>query len=159
MKQSNEKQKEQLFCVYAARGFSPEEAARRAGYADADLGTQAALLLCNGKIRRRIAKLSRELSFLSPAALARAALERLALGEPEFSAQDGEALPEKQAWFHIAEIKRPKGGGLEVKFCDRLRALSLLAQMGNGGDAANSLIEALSRSAVRMEGEGDGEHI
>ena len=34
--------------------------------------------------------------------------------------------------FHISEIKRPKGGGLEIKFYDRLKALQCLQEMYNG---------------------------
>ena len=50
--------------------------------------------------------------------------------------------------FHVAELRRPKGGGIELKFYDRLRALSLLAEMGAGGDgAAGSLLSALEKSA------------
>ena len=31
--------------------------------------------------------------------------------------------------FHISEIKRPKGGGIEIKFYDRLKALQCLQEL------------------------------
>ena len=31
--------------------------------------------------------------------------------------------------FPITEIKRPRTGGIEMKFCDRLKALEKLAQL------------------------------
>lgn len=150
MKQQDDNQRRTLFCVFAARGFAPEEAARRAGFDAEDCGTVSAQLLCDAKIRKRISKLSRELTFCSPAALARAGLERIALGEPDgvlpLLGDDG--IPTVGGLFHAAEIKRPKGGGIEIKFYDRLRALSLLAELNTGApEETNSLLSALARSA------------
>lgn len=48
----------------------------------------------------------------------------------------------------MAEVRLPKGGGVEIKFCDRLKALSLLAGLDGGEqNAAGSLLAALARSA------------
>ncbi|MFR1110288.1 MAG: hypothetical protein ACLSDO_04085, partial [Anaerotruncus colihominis] len=56
--------------------------------------------------------------------------------------------------FHAAEVKLAKTGGVEIKFFDRLRALSMLAEMGgtSGGDA---LLEALSLSARTLGTDGE----
>lgn len=51
--------------------------------------------------------------------------------------------------FNIAEIKRPKGGGIEIKFFDRLKALDRLAQMSTDEsiDSALPFYRALENSA------------
>lgn len=49
--------------------------------------------------------------------------------------------------FNVSEIKRVKGGGVEIKFFDRLKALEKLyeyAHAGDNGAAAASLLEALA---------------
>lgn len=54
--------------------------------------------------------------------------------------------------FNVSEIKRDKGGGVEVRFFDRQKALERLydyAHSGENGAAAESLLEALT---------GDREH-
>lgn len=59
-------------------------------------------------------------------------------------------LPELDL-FNVSEIKRPKNGGMEIKFFDRLKAFEKLREMvtpaGNGNSPA-SFYEALERSAV-----------
>ena len=132
-------QKETCFCVLAARGFSPEEAARRA-----DLADMENLLLGSVRVRRKIARLRAQLyEMFPPQALARAGLARIALGDAS-GVLDGQQTGGDL--FHAAEVKLAKAGGVEIKFFDRLRALSMLAEMGgaSGGDA---LLEALSLSA------------
>ena len=57
--------------------------------------------------------------------------------------------------FNISEIKRPKGGGIEIKFFDRLKALQCLQDM-NGleqGDQS-SFYRALEQGVQTFE---DGE--
>lgn len=52
--------------------------------------------------------------------------------------------------FNVSEIKRVKGGGVEVKLFDRLKALEKLFELENSfsdRDKANDLIKALSDSA------------
>ncbi len=51
--------------------------------------------------------------------------------------------------FNVAEIKRPKGGGIEIKFFDRLRALERLADMTaeEAVDTALPFYRALENSA------------
>ena len=51
--------------------------------------------------------------------------------------------------FNIAEIKRPKGGGVEIKFFDRLKALEHLAQIATdeSSDCALPFYRALENSA------------
>lgn len=55
--------------------------------------------------------------------------------------------------FNISEIKRPKGGGLEIKFFDRLKPLERLAEMSES-EAATAIpfYEALNGSAKALYG-------
>ena len=49
--------------------------------------------------------------------------------------------------FNVSEIKRVKGGGLELKFFDRQKALEKMFEFANSfvsSNSALSLIEALS---------------
>ncbi len=49
--------------------------------------------------------------------------------------------------FNVSSIKRVKGGGVEVQFFDRQKALERLydyAHAGQNGDTAESLLEALT---------------
>ncbi len=53
----------------------------------------------------------------------------------------------KMNLFNVSEIKRDKGGGVEVHFFDRQKALERLyeyAHAGENGEAAESLLHALT---------------
>ena len=50
--------------------------------------------------------------------------------------------------FNISEIKRPKGGGMEIKFFDRIKALEKLRELTTDkGSNDLSFYEALEKSA------------
>lgn len=155
MNYMEKKDQEQLFCVYMARGFSPEEAARRAGVDFALCSRQGTLLLANSRIRAKIRRLSRELDFCSPSALAKAGLTRIALGDLSgaLSLLDEDApIPANAELLGVAEIKRPKGGGVELKLFDRIRALSALAELDGGrSEASGTLLAALAQSARGLD--------
>lgn len=55
--------------------------------------------------------------------------------------------------FNVSEIKRVKGGGMEIKFFDRLKALDKLSQAVSlqEGLTAGSFYEALEKSAASNE--------
>ena len=50
--------------------------------------------------------------------------------------------------FNVSEIKRPKGGGMEIKFFDRLKALEKLREVVS---SPASFYEALERSSARLK--------
>lgn len=54
--------------------------------------------------------------------------------------------------FNVSEIKRVKGGGMEIKFFDRLKALDKLLQVVNAedGTSAVSFYEALEKSTMSV---------
>ncbi len=56
--------------------------------------------------------------------------------------------------FNISEIKRVKGGGMEIKFFDRLKAFEKLNELtaANNGEGL-SFYRALEKSVEEMRGE------
>ncbi len=58
--------------------------------------------------------------------------------------------------FSVSELKRAKGGGLELKFYDRLKALECLSQLGSGNERIDlSFYQALEKSSKLMGSSGD----
>ena len=55
--------------------------------------------------------------------------------------------------FHVAEIKRPKEGAMEIKFFDRARALEKLASLSMERESSGSLYDAIGSVAERSEGD------
>lgn len=52
--------------------------------------------------------------------------------------------------FNVSEIKRPKGGGMEIKFFDRLKAIDKLRELSleQNGKEKTSFFDALEKSAA-----------
>ena len=74
---------------------------------------------------------------------------------------DPEDLPDPDSLdlFLISEIKRPKGGGLEIKFFDRLKAMEHLEALvlGEKDAAASQLFSAIEQGAAALQaGDCDG---
>lgn len=61
--------------------------------------------------------------------------------------------------FNVSEIKKPKGGGTEIKFFDRFRAIDKLSELAESEERKNacSIYEALERSAAGTCGEEENE--
>lgn len=145
-------EKEKLFCSYYAVLGDARGCAARAGFCISPSKT-AQKLLGRQDIRAEIDRLEKERRTFSPQAekgLCRLAFGsvtdalRLMLAEETLSAEEIEKLD----LFNVSEIKRPKGGGIEIKFFDRLKALEKLAQMSGGAEnAESSFIKALSEGA------------
>ena len=134
--------KEKKFCqIYAALN-NLKEAAVHAGYDAESAQATAEELIAREDIAKEVSRLSAKNSE-SLCDRAVAGLLRLAFGnyddcikllyrdeEPDLSAMN---------LFNISEIKRPKGGGLEIKFADRMKALALLYEIGKQGEDEDSL--------------------
>ncbi len=69
----------------------------------------------------------------------------------------GEDL-QKMDLYNIAEIKRKRGGEIEIKFFDRLKALEHLEEMAADTDkgSAFSLYTAIEKGAAALSDEDDG---
>ena len=64
--------------------------------------------------------------------------------------------PDTLDLFSVSEIKRPKGGGLEIKFFDRQKALDRLSELQEtAADSALPFYKALERSAAAIGKHGD----
>ncbi len=76
------------------------------------------------------------------------AVSLLFLSEEEIMSR----LP-KLKLMNVSEIKRPKGGGMEIKFFDRIRAMEKLSQnTAQKQESGLSFYEALEKSAVNING-------
>lgn len=147
----NSKARLNSFCCNYVMLGSVEEAAEKAGFPRETALAEGIALLRTQECRELIAQL-REL--LSDSGSVAAGLKRLAFG----SCSDAvylvfaDELPpagviEKLDLFNVSEIKRVKGGGVEIKLFDRLKALEKLFELENAfsdRDKAASLINALN---------------
>ena len=59
---------------------------------------------------------------------------------------------EKMDLFNVSEIKRKKGGDIEIKFFDRLKALEKLAEYGSvrADSEESSLYSAIEKGAMAL---------
>lgn len=60
---------------------------------------------------------------------------------------------ERMDFDNIAEIRRLKDGGLEIKFYDRIRALDCLRDLSESGAGNSPLYRALEKCAEEMREE------
>ena len=152
-------EKEKLFCTYYADDGDARGCAARAGFVVAPRRS-ASRLLAREDIRGEIQRLEKEKK--ATVALIEKGLRRLAFGsvadalklmlcEDTMTAEEIEKLD----LFNVSDIKRPKGGGLEIKFFDRLKALERLEKMGSGEEnTQSSFVQALAEGA-KLLSQGD----
>ena len=154
-------EKEKLFCSYFSESRNARSSAARAGYGL--LSQRNGLKLLRRKdIRAEIERIDR--SKLVSAEEIAAGYRQLAFG----SVADAlkliylEEVPtaimlEKLDLFNVSEIKRPKGGGIEIKFFDRMKALEHLEAMNGGSEESSALpfYAALEKSADALKGGSD----
>lgn len=145
-------EREQAFCRWFYACGDGDAAARKAGYQNPQAAAKR--LLCKEEIHKELIRLIEE---QSPSDRGRECYERLAFGDvgdavsllfsEEFSR---EALCDMDL-FNIAEIKRQKGGGMEIKFYDRLRALEKLEERERREtDAVPPIYEAIKKGAEAL---------
>ena len=152
--------KERLFCSYYAEDGDARGCAARAGFVVAPRRS-AARLLAREEIRNEISRLEKEKKATSSEV--EKGLRRLAFGsvadalklmlcEETMSAEEIEKLD----LFNVSDIKRPKGGGLEIKFFDRLKALERLEKLGTGEEnTQSSFVQALAEGAKMLSREDE----
>lgn len=158
MKSKKISPKEKLFCIYYIESRNGREAAARAGYTICP-DKAAIKLLMRDEVKKEIAKGSK----LRPVSLDEvcAGYRRLAFGSAADALRllfteeplSDESL-EKMDMFNISEIKRPKGGGIEIKFFDRLKPLEklqVLSEYENNSDSAADFYQALDRGAKALD--------
>ncbi|MBR4857920.1 MAG: terminase small subunit [Clostridia bacterium] len=152
--------KERLFCSYYAEDGDARGCAARAGFLVSPRRS-AARLLAREEIRNEISRLEKERKALSSEV--EKGLRRLAFGsvadalklmlcEETMTAEEIERLD----LFNVSDIKRPKGGGLEIKFFDRLKALERLEKLSTGEEnTQSSFVQALAEGARMLSREDE----
>ena len=132
----------------------PKEAAVRVGISPERALTEGLRMADSKEVRRYVSKKKKRES-----AAALSGLRRLAFGRINDAlallADDPSGINyQRLDLFNVAEIKRPKGGGVEIKFFDRLEALGKLSELENSAadaETADSLFEALRKTAANSE--------
>ena len=146
-------EKEKLFCLFFSQSRDARSAAAKAGY-----GLKARkigiTLLERGEIKKEIEKIDKKRRIHRDEVIA--GYRQLAFGNisdaVRLACSDDKSplSPEKLDLFNVSEIKRPKGGGMEIKFFDRLKALEhleALCALGND-ESALPFYAALEKSAA-----------
>ena len=150
--------REELFCTLYASCRNSREAAFKAGYTICP-ETASRKLLSKKSIRDAVEKIEKENSFSEEEI--KAGLRRLAFASSadavrlllsdSFEDIDVEGLD----LFNVSEIKRAKGGGLEIKFFDRIKALEKLGEFTGSktSDSSIPFYNALENSAKALGGD------
>ena len=152
MEIESEKFRCRLFCCYYAKLGNIFEAALKAGFSQQTALAEGIRILSQSKYKKLVSKLSGEK--MQSKELISTGLERLAFGSSNDAAflvfSEENITPERIAsldLFNVSEIKKVKGGGVEVKFFDRQKAMEKIydyASDDNAENAASNLIEALA---------------
>lgn len=145
---------ERCFCIWYAMLCNVQEAALHAGYSQEEALERGVLLLQRDDCRELIHCVLETLSLRSSAAQVMAGLERLAFGSCNDAvrlvfAADSLSAEElaKLDLFGVSEVKRDKNGGVEVKFCDRQKAMEQILSYFNHAESqsqADALLAALT---------------
>lgn len=153
-------QKQLAFCRAYVRTRSPREAAAAAGFL---LFPERAAekLLAAKPVQAKIQELEQSLSVQRAELIA--GYRRLAFGSVadavrllQQNESDTPPDPDTLDLFLVSEIKRPKGGALEIKFFDRQKALDRLSELQeSAADSALPFYKALERSAAAIGKGGD----
>ncbi len=162
-KRQSLKEKEKLFCFYYCRTRNIREAAAKAGYTIFP-ERSGQKLIRDKRITAEIKRLDKlqEVSQQESAAGYRRIAYGCVCDAIRLLFADSPPDPddlEKLDLFCISEIKRPKGGGMEIKFFDRLKALEKLAELSGGNEkdippfyaALENGAKALAASEVKNE--------
>ncbi len=149
-------QKEQLFCTIYSKTRNGKEAAARAGYT-LFLEKTAEKLLSNSKIKAEIRRQDKEKQATTSEVCA--GLRRLAFGSGNdavkllyrFDEMEDEQIDSLDL-FNVSDIKKPKSGGIEIKFFDRQKALEKLFLIccEQNEDEVMPFYEALEKSAKAL---------
>lgn len=147
---NNKRSRSSAFCCYYAVLGSTAEAAVRAGFPKETALEDGIRCLRSRKCREMIENIR---SLLSDSSGVAAGLNRLAFGscsDAVYLAFADELPPPEVIssldLYNVSEIKRVKGGGVEIKLFDRIKALEKLSELESAyseRDKAEGLINAL----------------
>ncbi len=144
--------KEKLFCEAYFTLHSEEEAAKRAGFSE-KAQKKTGELLRKKKIREYLSKLDDETPPLSLTKSAVRGLERLAFSTDSNVLKLVSGEESDADLFCVSEIKKNEKGTVEIKFCDRIRALTTLYEIGRAQDESASVpfFEALKNAVPEAD--------
>ena len=151
--------KEKLFCTYYSLGRNGREAAVKSGYMFPE--KTAVRLLRRKDIAEETARLDKQREATEKDIAI--GYQRLAFGCISdavcllFSDEVSREEIEKMDLFNVSEIKRKKGGDIEIKFFDRLKALEKLSELGSVNAASgdeDSLFSAIEKGARALRDDG-----
>ena len=145
------------FAAYFLALGNPQEAAMKLGVPPERALAEGFRLMQSGEVKR---ELRRQKKCETARAEALAGLRRLAFGRVNDAIEllnDGADCisADELDLFNVSEIKRPKGGGVEIRFFDRLEALEKLAELESreaSASSADRFFSALSGSAKESSG-------
>ena len=128
--------REKLFCNYYIKIQNHKKAAVKAGYNEEVADTIGMKLLTQDRIKDYIKLILKESKSDNNLQKAIIGLERLAFGsiEDTIKVLFSDTLDDLKDLrsldlFNISEIKKIKGGGFEIKFFDRIKALEKIAEI------------------------------
>lgn len=157
------KELKNLFALFYASGKSVREAALMAGFS-VDTAEQEGLKLLKLRSTQKLVKRYLE-NGISNEEGVKIGLNRLAFGEindiMEVVLSDepiGLHKLFKMNFFQISEVKKVKGGGLEIKLFDRQKAMEKLleiADLENSRTDAQGFFDALKQTASENAGESE----
>ncbi len=152
--------KEKLFCTYYALSRNGREAAAKSGYLFPE--KSALRLLKRKEIENEIERLDKQ--HKRTAQDISAGYYRLAFGcvsdavKLLFADETVSGEIENMDLFNISEIKRKKGGEIEIKFFDRLKALNSLQDCPDSpGNEKSSFYSAIEMGAAALKETKDEE--
>ena len=147
--------REKEFCRIYAETMDKRRAAYEAGYKVLPL-KNALKLLEKQKVRERLDSILNKRDGLSGEV--EAGLRRLAFGSSADAVKllFADSLTDEQIealdLFNVSDIKKPKGGGIEIKFFDRQKALETLSELSVGkADEAMTFYQALEKSVRNIK--------
>lgn len=152
MPEADKKSNSRLFCCYYARLGDIYESAIRSGFPPETALADGTDIINQGKNQRLINNLMSK--SISHKDVVMTGLHRLAFGRANDAALlvFSEETPSQEQinsldLFNVSEMKKVKGGGVEIKLFDRQKAMERLYEYASEVDSsavANNLIEALS---------------
>lgn len=161
MNKSSTNEKRKLFCYYYLKLGNVAEAAVKAGFESRTALVEGIKALEQSSCQQLIRKLYNA-SCSASALIIEAGLERLAFGNSNDAAflAFSEELPSNSTLsnldlFNVSEMKRVKGGGVEIKLFDRQKALERLFDYSNSVDVNNSATKLIH--ALQNSGDENGE--
>ncbi len=163
--QQETKALQRLFCYYYAQSGNIEDAAIKAGFPQSQAIVCGLKALSQKWCRELVEKLGQS---ENASKLVETGLKRLAFGSANDAVKlmfcEQAPLPEEIAkldLFNVSEIKKIKGGGVEIKLFDRQKALEKLYELShslNMRSDALGLINALKGSSEIYQREEEAEH-